>query len=916
MGTTKCNNGRRKAGPGPINTTRGLGIRGALNSGMISTTEVEFPGTITPPKSNLRNKNSKRLSPGKRVDFENDPQSTPSGAGTRTSPRVTKTATTTHGPGRLIGKISPGKIPSKQVSPRTAAARAKRAEAYKQHMEEMAALADGDFGSPKQNTKISQRLGTGHTPPLPSEKAFTDCIPGVSLIKKFTGVATQTNTKTSTKTNTKTNSKTNAHGLLTPHDTPEKEKRGKQVTAIKNPDGTADGIHVEKLSEWLGHGPTPPGATLIEGEEAVKIPTDVLLEHMHHIKHNLRPLTMEELHIQFYLLQKMLRQFSKKFFSDAWSESRIADFDANFADLHDQHAPFFRMLSYIADGSDFQSGWADFLSSEYARPHIVYGVLGEWLKYNVFGHSCFGLSPEEDEQMYAIDVQYIKWDGFVRTKERAKLLKGILAGKPKWEFDADMSSAVGKVVNELMVVLAPVLPSCRSTLAEMKHKLTLLIDIAANLHLCIRLTGVDGTILRYHSTSKNDQFAYTARQNCVNKSSVRATLAAAMKKRNATNINDGRKTEDGSRLTDKLKIKMSCFPLVMAVVPYGPTLKDFAVEQAYYERIVKSPDLPSNNNADRPGPMYIEDIPAEIVRSACFEKLPDMARRDVGYRDHDDDEKHPRKKAFGSYVKQYVLNEADVYCEWDFPDEEPSPGHGLTLGQAVGAAYRAKYPYARAKKTALRATGSLVVAAVGVGAAYAIARHTPLGRAAVAAVKGLSLPSRISVADVRGAVKAAMEMAREKGGALGRVSRVNKAQLAGFARPYLKSAQARARGLAYVLEGGAGAAKRTVEKVGRLTEATTSVLKDAILPEGTVEPIGTAGLLSRLFPMPVGAHKTPVKVGIEIPKIFDPTSKVSKTTTAAAVAAKTTEVARTAAQRFMEYGARMIGEARGLVNRG
>jgi hypothetical protein len=330
MAANKRNSGRRKAAPGPINTTRGLGIRGALNSGMISTTEVEFPTAITSPRSNLRNRNSKSLSPGKRVDFENNPLPTPSGPDTRTSPRVSKTATTTkpvgRGPGRPVGKVSLGKIASKQVSPRTAAARAKRAEAYKQYMEEMVALADGDFGSSKQNTRINQRLGTGHTPPLPSVKTFTDRIPGVSLIKKFTGVGTQTNIKTNTQTKTKTSTKATAHGLLTPPDTPEKEKRGKQVTTIKNPDGTTDEIHVEKLSEWLGHGPTPPRTALVDGEEAVEIPTDVLLEHMHHIKHNLRPLTLEELHIQFYLLQKMLRQFSKKFFSDAWSESRTADF--------------------------------------------------------------------------------------------------------------------------------------------------------------------------------------------------------------------------------------------------------------------------------------------------------------------------------------------------------------------------------------------------------------------------------------------------------------------------------------------------------------------------------------------------------------------------------------------------------------
>jgi hypothetical protein len=379
--------------------------------------------------------------------------------------------------------------------------------------------------------------------------------------------------------------------------------------------------------------------------------------------------------------------------------------------------------------------------------------------------------------MTAIDIRYLHYDGFVRTKERAKLLRRILAEKPEWEVEMDMGNAIEKLVSDLLVVLGPILPSQDardSQTVELRAQLTSLIDVAANLHLCIRLTGMNGTILRFQSSAKGDQFAYTARQNCVNKSTVSETVDEMIDERNRQSQSAAATTagaeaanatadELTARIRDKLVIKMPCFPHVLAVVPFGPTLRDFAVEQDVYAQTIRSEDLPSLAS-DGAGPMYIEDIPTEIVRAGCLEAMPESCHRDYGRR-IDDEEK--RTQAYGSYVKQYVLNESDVYCEWEF-EGEVNTGKGMTLRDAVEQAQREKYRYVPAERRATWARRkelgtNLVkgVATVGVVAAigYSIARHTAMGMNAVAAAKNLKLLESFSIEDIKSAVKSAMKAA-------------------------------------------------------------------------------------------------------------------------------------------------------------
>ena len=772
----KRNSTRRKLAPRPINTNGHLGVAGVPRQNTGSATELTFPPTSR--KSSLRSAGSKTPSPdAKSVTFEDENAHSPPKRGARTipqtpnAPRKTRAVTRT-----TVAKTTAKSLsPKLQFSPRTA-------KKVKKAIEDLIEFTDQEIPSPK---------------------------PVASKINAFKGTGIQLGNNP-------------RQHLPTPPGTP--DAQDPRIRVIESAYGRTT-ITANKISDWL-HAPEAPKTRFDEGEESIEIETKALLEMMHNLNHNLRPLSLEEIYCQFYLLQKMLRQFSKRFFNNAWSSEKTAAF--NLADLPQDHAPFFRMMAYIADGSKFKAGWGDFLTSEHTRPHIVYAVLGEWLKYNVFGHSCFGLSAEEDAAMKNIDVQYLKWDGFVRTKERAKLLKKMLTTKPAWEFETDMAVAVDGVAEDLLEVLEPILPACANKRKDIESKLRTIIEIAANLHLCIRLTGIDGTILRYHSSSKGDPFAYTARQNCVNKSTVSETLNDMIKIRNNDHApaNDGG-PEEFSHQKDKLVIKMPCFPLVIAVVPYGPTLKDFAVEQSLYERVIKSEDLPPNKDK---GPMYIEDIPAEIVRAAHFEELPESCHKDYGHRRHDD--KTRQKKVFGSYVHQYILNEADVYCEWSFQGETAHPGAGPTLRQATEAAQRAKYGYVPAERRARRRkilkTASYVAAAgMTAAVAYTVAKRTGITGAAVSVVKKLSLSPSFSMEDIKGVVGSAMANAKAKSQSVRTLFRVTKDRASAFVRGNLAGTRQRLKPLRNVAGSAVNTSEEAVLKVCELTEAAPEAIKDA-----------------------------------------------------------------------------------------
>lgn len=769
---------------------------------------------------------------------------------------------------------------SMQFSPRTA----KKAADAAKVVQEQTALIDEKLDSPPPvSSKIVAsnfrgtgfRAGTGR-PPTPERRSD-----GKTATR--TGLWTPPETA---KTNRTRGPTTTMHEGSPP--------RERVITITPETATTQRQIYIDGVSDWLSF-PSPPTQRFDPSSPPIEIPTSALLSHMATLKTTPRALALEELHLQFYLLQKMLRQFTKRHFRARWSDDRISSFPlADLATLPETQ-PFFRIASYLADGSTYQTGWTSFLTSEHTRPHLAYAILSEWLRYNVFGHSCFGLSAEEDQLMTDIDIKYLHWDGFVRTKERAKLLRRILETKLAWEVEMDTAAAVKGVVSDLLKVLGPILPSEKSQLAELTTQLTGLVEVAANLHQCIRLTGMDGTIIRFQGSTKGDPFAYTARQNCVNKATVTRTVDDMIEARKNAAADATAKPPSPApplapRTRDKLLIKLPCFPHVMATVPFGPTLRDYAVEQSLYESTIRSEDLPPLASAGDGGPQYIEDIPCEIVRAGCMEALPESCHREYGRRLGAGEK---RKTAYGSYVKSYTLNESDVYCEWEF-EGEVIEGKGMTLRQAVEGAEREAYGFVRRERSERNARIAVYVAgtvagimAAGTVAAvgYGLYKNIPLGAAAVSAIKNLKSLERLSVEDVKGAVRSAMKAADTRTKPFRKAAKQSFRITKDYASKYttgslaavksqLGSAQARAKQLAPGTGPIPNLASSAVSKASDLSHAAASVVKDAVMGEVTPEARTAPGLLSGILePISVGLHETPIKAGIELGRVAGPTAK-------------------------------------------
>jgi hypothetical protein len=874
--------------PPPLRATRRTNAI-SRSSGYGSATATITQAAPVTRRSSLRRAGAKTPSPDvNRVRFIGTERTLSEDGSQAQYPRTPGTQISVQTP-KAPRKASTRGSPSMFFSPRTAQ---KAAEAARV-VQEQTALIDERLESPAPMSSKTPdgdnfrgggvRMGTG-LPPTPTRQSTR------------IGLQTPPETVEAGKTRAQT---ARERGPATKEGETTIQQGGattRNITITPSTTSSPRQIYIHGVSDWLAY-PKPPAQRFSSDTPLIEIPTSALLAHMADLKANPRALALEELHIQFYLLQKTLRQFTKQHFRSAWSPSRTASFPLADLSALPETQPFFRIASYLADGSTFQSGWSSFLTSEHTRPHLAYAILAEWLRYNVFGHSCFGLSPEEDKLMTDIDVRYLHWDGFVRTKERAKLLRRILHNKQPWEVEMDMSSAVSGVVSDLLIVLGPILPDCQSQMAELKSQLAGVVDMAANLHQCIRLTGMDGTIIRFAPSSKGNPFAYTARQNCVNKATVTATVDEMIAAREAAGPDAKTApvaTGLAPRVRDRLVIKLPCFPHVFATVPYGPTLKDYAVEQTMYETVVRSGDLPPVKGTGL-GPQYIEDIPAEIVRASCMEPLPESCHRDYGRR-LDVGEK--RKQAWGSYVKEYILNESDVYCEWEF-EGEVIENKGITLRTAVEAAERAKYGFVRREKRERRARIAVSVAgtlAVGIAAStvaavrYGLAKHTPLGAAAVSLVKNLNqrLPEGFALEDVKGAVKTAMKAADAKTKTFQRAAKLSFRITKHYARKYTSGsvaaakaqlataqAQAQAQRLAHGVDP-ADLANSAVSKASNVAETAASVVKDAVMGE-TPLTTTTPGLLSSILePIHIGIHETPVKLGIELGRVADPTSRVSK----------------------------------------
>lgn len=216
-----------------------------------------------------------------------------------------------------------------------------------------------------------------------------------------------------------------------------------------------------------------------------------------------------------------------------------------------------------------KQAWLNYFTKPAQRQALVYGILGEWISQRVFNDSAFGLSDKIKQIMrHEIDIPYIHYDGFVRAKKRAELVRTAFEPSEERLTTEALTKASWALADELMTVLAPLMPTWKikdpflvnpSPTAAL-HKsnvaaeLTEIIMKAAGLSLSLIRTGENNTIFRIASKlEKGREFNALAPMDCINLSE---------KMRVAHENPDIMKEK-------KLMVRMTCWARVEAFVGHG-----------------------------------------------------------------------------------------------------------------------------------------------------------------------------------------------------------------------------------------------------------------------------------------------------------------------------------------------------------
>ena len=383
-----------------------------------------------------------------------------------------------------------------------------------------------------------------------------------------------------------------------------------------------------------------------------------------------RALRIDEASAGLNFVRHKLHAFTSTFFAYPLSQAEKRAFP--LADLKDRHPELAAAAAYIADGSQY--GWRALFTEEYSRPHLVAALVGHWLVEHVFKHTGFGLCGAsvrtiEDEALR----KYILYDGFARAKLLAAEVRSILdaydASPDPPRLNREVQSACTHLAAQMLTALQPLLPPGPAAVTDasesvsatttpppqsLQAALHALLTHAAYLSLSLRLTGANRTIVRFSFPEKHTPIQVSlptqhGRQSCLNAERVAATAHHV-----------GLYTDDDG--DDDCLVKFAAWPNIIATVPTGPDMLDFAADPALIRRYDVDWTSPTAAQlralAHSPGGIYggVPIPPAAGVP-------PDNP---------------------GAFVTEYLVSSADVYCEWT-PRSQPQLRR-LTLAQAIDEA--------------------------------------------------------------------------------------------------------------------------------------------------------------------------------------------------------------------------------------
>jgi hypothetical protein len=307
------------------------------------------------------------------------------------------------------------------------------------------------------------------------------------------------------------------------------------------------------------------------------------------------PLDLGEISALFMVLQEQISAFCKTHFDfdltpdqeEGWPMHRLTT----------KYKALFEVTQWIADGSG--CGWRNFFTKKENRRHLVHGIVSEFFQQHIFKHTAFGIREDMVEDLEDIDRKYIRYDAFVRNKKKAAYLENSRSideyfptpgshpqhpeYPPTHQYHRDVDLAARRLATMIMQVLEPLLPppcfdplvrrsrqpaSQRNKGALMRNgiwfELFDLISKAATLHHCIRFAGATGLFVRIAPhVAKGAMFTVddADRNICVN----------------AAELNSSGSRPEGPDA--RLRVKMTCFGRVEAVMPRGLDLEQMETEQ-------------------------------------------------------------------------------------------------------------------------------------------------------------------------------------------------------------------------------------------------------------------------------------------------------------------------------------------------
>ncbi|KAH0835138.1 hypothetical protein AYO21_10302 [Fonsecaea monophora] len=435
-----------------------------------------------------------------------------------------------------------------------------------------------------------------------------------------------------------------------------------------------------------------------------------------------RSLDLDEIGALFMVLQERISRFCGDHFAFGLTSEQEKAWPMHL--LATKYLSLMLMTQRIADGCEY--GWRNFFTKREHRRHLVHGVIGEWFQQRIFKHTAFSIPDDKVRALEDIDRRYLHYDAFVRNKKKAECLEELKIGEtyfPSAEFPNNyehidnLEIAARKMATNLLLVLEPLLPPpffdplvpkwrqssrVRDEGAEMRFGIWLelveLIKMAGSLHLCIRFAGVNGVVVRIaphvpKGTRLNREDV--DRNICVNAYRLNAQKAQSLP------------------TSDQLKIKMTCFGRVEAVVPHG--LDVLELEQAQEAARAAGQELTREEAEQRLFNLYPYDLQeTDAARDAVADlasipgtewstmvlktKIREIREKRYGRRPQEDERAERADPKSGAFVTVYSrVAPSNIYCEWMaaqeaslFPYPEAQPP-AQTLAEAVAEARREKY---------------------------------------------------------------------------------------------------------------------------------------------------------------------------------------------------------------------------------